>query len=86
MTSLERALANILQTIAVAKEAGNVSALAALVHRKNTICAALAAPEQSWHVAHVLEPVPVSRLREWREKTSLSPLVTAQGIDCLSRA
>jgi hypothetical protein len=86
MTSLERALANILQTIAFAKEAGNVSALAALVHRKNTICAALAAPEQSWHVAQVLEVVPVSRQREWREKTSLSPLVTAKGIACLSRA
>ena len=49
MTSLEEALARILQSIEEARAAGNSQALAALLRRKQAICAALAAPEQSWH-------------------------------------
>jgi hypothetical protein len=46
MTSLEQALASILELIEKAKAAGNSLALAALIARKHAICAALAAPEQ----------------------------------------
>jgi hypothetical protein len=77
MTSLERTLADILHAIDCAKEAGNVAALAALLHRKTTICAALAAPEQSWHLAPLPGAMPVTRQREWREKAALTPLVDA---------
>jgi hypothetical protein len=46
MTTLEQALAGILELIEKAKSAGNSLALAALMQRKQVICAALAAPEQ----------------------------------------
>ena len=46
MTSLEQALASILELIEKARDAGNSLALATLMQRKNAICAALAAPEQ----------------------------------------
>jgi Flp pilus assembly protein TadB len=46
MTSLEQALASILDLIEKAKAAGNSLALATLIARKHAICAALAAPEQ----------------------------------------
>jgi hypothetical protein len=46
MTTLEQALASILELIEKAKAAGNALALAALTQRKESICAALAAPEQ----------------------------------------
>jgi hypothetical protein len=49
MTSLEQALAKILGSIEETKESGNSRALAVLLRRKQAICAALAAPEQSWH-------------------------------------
>ena len=49
MTSLEQALARILKSIEEARESGNSQALAALLRRKHAICAALAAPEQSWY-------------------------------------
>jgi len=49
MTSLELALAGLLKSIEDARETGNPDALAALSRRKQAICAALAAPEQSWH-------------------------------------
>jgi hypothetical protein len=77
MTSLELTLANILHAIELAKDAGNVSALAALVHRKNTICAALAAPEQSWHMAHAQEPIGAARQRDRRDKVLQSSLEIA---------
>jgi hypothetical protein len=48
MTSLEQALAGILQSIEETRESGSSPALAALLRRKQAICAALAAPEQSW--------------------------------------
>lgn len=48
MTSLEQALARILRSIEDAKETGNSQALSVLLRRKQAICAALAAPEQSW--------------------------------------
>jgi hypothetical protein len=48
MTSLEQALAGILQSIEETSEAGSSQALAVLLRRKQAICAALAAPEQSW--------------------------------------
>jgi hypothetical protein len=46
MTSLEQALASILELIEKAKFAGNSLALATLTARKQAICAALAAPDQ----------------------------------------
>ena len=46
MTSLEQALASILELIEKAKAAGNSLALATPTARKHAICAALAAPEQ----------------------------------------
>jgi hypothetical protein len=46
MTSLEQALASILELMEKAKAAGNSLGLATLTQRKNAICAALAAPEQ----------------------------------------
>jgi hypothetical protein len=46
MTSLEQALASILELIEKARVAGNSLALATLMQRKHAICAALAAPEQ----------------------------------------
>jgi hypothetical protein len=46
MTSLEHALARILELIEKAKAAGNSIALSTLTARKEAICAALAAPEQ----------------------------------------
>ena len=49
MTSLERALAGILESIEHARAAKNASALPALLQRKDAICAALAAPEHAWH-------------------------------------
>ena len=48
MTSLEQALARILQSIEETRQSGNSQALAVLLRRKHVICAALAAPEQSW--------------------------------------
>ena len=48
MTSLEHQLASSLQSIEQARDARDALALAALLQRKDTICAALAAPEQSW--------------------------------------
>ena len=49
MTSLEHALAGLLKSIEETRASGNSQALAALLRRKHAICAALAAPEQSWH-------------------------------------
>ena len=49
MTSLERALANILVAIEDARAARNALVLATLLQRKDAICAALTAPEQCWH-------------------------------------
>ena len=49
MTSLEEALAGILKSIEETRECGNSQALAALLQRRQAICAALAAPEQAWH-------------------------------------
>ena len=49
MTNLERALAEIFGAIEQAGGSGNPQVLAALLRRKQAICAALAAPEQSWH-------------------------------------
>jgi hypothetical protein len=46
MTSLELALARILETIEKAREAGNSLLLTELLQRKQAICAALCAPEQ----------------------------------------
>jgi hypothetical protein len=51
MTSLELKLASILELIEHARAARDALALAALLQRKGAICAALAAPEQSWHEA-----------------------------------
>jgi hypothetical protein len=48
MTSLERALAGILESIDTARAQRDALALARLMQRKEAICAALAAPEH-WH-------------------------------------
>lgn len=48
MTSLEQALARILESIEDTKQTGNTHALNMLLRRKHAICAALAAPEQAW--------------------------------------
>jgi autonomous glycyl radical cofactor GrcA len=47
MTNLERRLASILAAIAEAGAAGASPMLAALVRRRDAICAALAAPEHA---------------------------------------
>jgi hypothetical protein len=49
MTNLEHRLASILESIEHARAAKNALALVALLQRKDAICAALAAPEQSCH-------------------------------------
>jgi|GEM_PF-5596306 len=49
MTSLEQALARILELIAQARAAGDARTLAALLQRKSVLCAALGAPEQGWN-------------------------------------
>ena len=59
MTSLEHKLASILESIEHARAAKNALALATLLQRKATICAALAAPEQSWHDPGEHEPASV---------------------------
>jgi hypothetical protein len=51
MTSLELELASILESIGQARAARDPLVLAALLQRKDAICAALAAPEQSWYEA-----------------------------------
>jgi hypothetical protein len=60
MTSLELKLASILELIGQARAARDPLVLAALLQRKDAICAALAAPEQSWHEACV-QPLPPAR-------------------------
>ena len=61
MTSLEQMLAQILQLIEDSRTTGNSQAIAALVRRKEAICAALAAPEQAWHDPDALATNPVAR-------------------------
>jgi len=56
MTGLEHMLASIIRLIEQAKLAGDAPALAGLVRRKEVICAALAAPEQSWTVPPAVSP------------------------------
>jgi hypothetical protein len=48
MTSLEETLAGIQRSIEEMKGADHSHALGDLLRRKQAICAALAAPEQSW--------------------------------------
>jgi len=48
MTSLERALAGILESIEDARSKRDALALTVLLQRKNAICAALTAPEHHW--------------------------------------
>jgi hypothetical protein len=52
MTSLERTLASVLQSIEDARAGRNALALAALLQRKDAICSALASPEHHWSVPH----------------------------------
>ena len=59
MTDLEQRLASILELIEHARAARNALALAALLQRKDAICAALAAPEHSWHAPQEAEPASV---------------------------
>lgn len=64
MTNLEQALASILKSIDKAKILGNSLVLTTLLQRKDAICAALAAPEQSWHDPQALAPNNVRRQSE----------------------
>lgn len=57
MRNLEHVLAEILREIEHARTANNASALDALLQRKESICAVLAAPEHAWH--HPLELAPM---------------------------
>ena len=61
MTSLELLLARILASIEDTRVSGNSQALAALLLRKDAICAALAAPEQSWHDPHAQALAPTAQ-------------------------
>jgi hypothetical protein len=61
MTSLEQALASILASIEDTRASGSSRALAALLRRKEAICAALAAPEQSWHDPHAQASAPIAQ-------------------------
>ena len=63
MTSLEQMLASILQLIEDTRMAGNAQAIPALVRRKETICAALAAPEQAWFDPPASTAAPASQRR-----------------------
>ena len=76
MTNLEQALANILELIEKAEIAGNSLALVALLRRKDVICAALAAPEQSWHDPHEQAPDHARRQRA-SEQNVLMPLLSS---------
>jgi hypothetical protein len=79
MTNLEQALTSILASIEEAKSAGNSLVLAGLLQRKDTICAALAAPEHSWHVPQTQAPNNVRRQCERGEKVLL-PLLASSGV------
>ena len=59
MTSLERALASILESIEDARTERDALALAGLMQRKDSICAALAAPEH-WHDPRESAPRPIA--------------------------
>jgi hypothetical protein len=72
MTNLEQALASILESIDKAKILGNSLVLTTLLQRKDAICAALAAPEQSWHEPQALEPNNVRRQCERGEMILMS--------------
>lgn len=77
MTNLEQALASILDSIERAKNAGNSLVLAALLQRRDTICAALAAPEHSWHVPHAQAPNSVRRQYQSEEKVFVPSLANS---------
>jgi hypothetical protein len=76
MTSLELTLGSILGSIEKAKDAGNSQVLGALLQRKDTICAALAAPEHCWHVL----PTDNARRQCEREESLLMPLLANSGV------
>jgi len=71
MTDLEQSLASILESIEHARATRNALALAALLQRKDAICAALAAPEHSWHAPPEAESASVVQ----REPASTVALV-----------
>jgi hypothetical protein len=62
MTSLELKLASILELIEHARATKDALALAALLQRKDAICAALAAPEHSWCHPSEIAAAPVAEL------------------------
>ena len=74
MTNLEQALASILESIDMARAAGNSLLLATLLRRKEAICAALAAPESAWHVPPAQPPSMARRPYESEERVS-APLL-----------
>jgi hypothetical protein len=59
MRHLEHVLAEILKLIEHARTEKDASALDTLLQRKGSICAALAAPEHSWHYPFELAPSPI---------------------------
>jgi len=63
MTNLEETLAQLVQAIGEMSASGQTRGLAALVRRKEVICAALAAPEHAWQA-----PVSTDDKREWEDR------------------
>jgi hypothetical protein len=74
MTNLERALARLLQAIAMAQEAGDEVGLAQLMRRRDRIRAALAAPEQAWPLPPPRATSAKQRPCATRERALLQPL------------
>ena len=71
MRNLEHVLAGILREIEHARTATDASALDALLRRKESICAVLAAPEHAWHHPRELAPSPIVP-REAAETVAMS--------------
>jgi hypothetical protein len=74
MTDLEQTLATLLAAIDAAKAAGPSPLLAALLRRKNAICAALAAPEHGWHAGHAGQTHALNNLQRPCEDAAAAPL------------
>ena len=75
--TLEQELASIFESIEKAKNAGNSTVLAALLQRKDAICAVLVALEQSWHEPQAQAPKSVRGQWESGEKVLVPLLVNS---------
>jgi hypothetical protein len=72
MTYLEQTLATLLAAIDTANAAGPSPFLAALLRRKDAICAALAAPENGWHAG---QAPALNNLKRPCEDVAAAPLL-----------